>query len=392
MLIVSKYTVYKNKKYIIFLTKFADQKFDMEYFGLDNREQAMMDFYRENYNVFEKIESILKDALNKAIEKKGINIIALESRIKTEKSLAGKLSIKGSKYHSILDITDIVGARIITFFNDEVDTISALVDKTFVIDWQNSVDKRKMHELDSFGYNSLHFICSIPKSLYYDPECPLINEIRFELQMRTALQHVWANMYHDTGYKSGIEVPPEYLRSLNRLAGMLELADEQFSNIRSNISNYRHRVKALVRDGKLDDVLLDGDSFHSFLEQKPFDKLNDRIARINQAEIVPASPVPYLKIFKDFRFRTLGELSRFIGENSEDAFQLALYQLANTDMDIISSTIGVQNLCIVHILKCGMGVDGLKRMFDILGGVNDYNQERAERVMKAASKLAFLNR
>ena len=249
-----------------------------------------------------------------------------------------------------------------------------------------------MHELDSFGYNSLHFICSIPKTLYFDPQCPLINEIRFELQMRTALQHVWANMYHDTGYKSGIEVPPEYLRSLNRLAGMLELADEQFSNIRSNISNYRHKVKALVRDGKLEDVLLDGDSFRSFLDQKPFDKLNDRIARINQAEVVPASLVPYLKIFKDFRLRTLGELSRFIKDNSDDAYQLALYQLATTDIDIISSAIGVQNLCIVHILKSGMGVEGLKRMFDTLGGVNDYNLLRAQRVMDAASKLAFLNR
>ena len=364
----------------------------MEYFGLDQRELAMIDFYRENRHIFEKIESIVKDSLKKAIERKGINIIALESRIKTEASLAGKLSLKGTKYKSVLDITDIVGARIITFFNDEVDTISALVDKTFAIDWQNSVDKRKMHELDSFGYNSLHFICSIPKTLYFDPQCPLINEIRFELQMRTALQHVWANMYHDTGYKSGIEVPPEYLRSLNRLAGMLELADEQFSNIRSNISNYRHKVKALVRDGKLEDVLLDGDSFRSFLDQKPFDKLNDRIARINQAEVVPASLVPYLKIFKDFRLRTLGELSRFIKDNSDDAYQLALYQLATTDIDIISSAIGVQNLCIVHILKSGMGVEGLKRMFDTLGGVNDYNLLRAQRVMDAASKLAFLNR
>ena len=359
---------------------------------MDIRECAILDSYRENRGVYEKLEKIVKETLQKAISDKGLYVTALESRIKTERSLAGKLSIKGSKYSTILDVTDIVGARVITFYNDEVDMISALVDKLYTIDWKNSVDKRKMHELDSFGYNSLHYICSIPKSLYYDPECPMLNEIRFELQMRTALQHVWANMYHDTGYKSGIEVPAEYLRALNRLAGMLELADEQFSNIRASISDYRHRVEALVRGGRLDDVLLDGDSFRSFLEQKPFDKLNERIARINQAEIVNVSLVPYLKIFKDFRLRTLGDLSRFIQENRDDAYHLALIQLASTDIDIISSSIGIQNLCIVHILKSGTGVSGLVRMFETLGGVNDYNRARAERIMSTASNLEFLNR
>ena len=364
----------------------------MEYYGLDIRESLILDAYRANYAVYQKLETIVRDTLEKAVSEKGLYITALESRIKTEKSLAVKLSIKGSKYSSIMDLTDIVGARVITFYNDEVDMISALVDKLFTIDWKNSVDKRKMHELDSFGYNSLHYICSVPKSLYYDPECPLLNEIRFELQMRTALQHVWANMYHDTGYKSGIEVPSEYLRALNRLAGMLELADEQFSNIRASISAYRHKVESLVSGGNLNDVLLDGDSFRAFLEQKPFEKLNDRIARINQAEIVNVSLVPYLKVFKDLRLRTLGDLSRFIVENADDAYQLALSQLASTDIDIISSSIGVQNLCFVHILKSGAGLDGLVRMFETLGGVNEYNAERAKRVFEVASNLEFLNR
>lgn len=363
----------------------------LEKYGLDLHCTMILEEYRENLDVFEKIRSIACDILKKNISDNGIYLNAIESRVKTEKSLAGKLELKGSKYSSLDDITDIVGLRVITFYSDEVDKISAMVDRLFEIDWTNSVDKRKMHELDSFGYNSLHYVCRIPKTLYNDPEHPEINTYRLEIQMRTALQHVWATMYHDTGYKSGVEVPKEYLRNLNRLAGMMELADEQFSLIRTNINNYRRGVQKLVSSGRFDDVPLNGDSFKSYLELRPFDKLVKKIAAINQAEIHESSILPYLQVFKHFNFETLGDVDRFIKENSDDAYNLAVYQIGNTDLDIISSTVAVQDLCVVCILKKKGGVGGLKRMFDILGGRSDYNEARAERIVETARQLPFMN-
>ena len=208
----------------------------MEY-ELDLHCQMILDEYREELAIFEKMKEIVRAQLKKCVADNNIYVIAIESRIKTENSLAGKLELKGHKYKTLSDITDILGTRVITFYSEEVDKISALIDKVFEIDWENSVDKRKALDLDQFGYMSLHYICRIPKSLYYDAEHPEINDFRFEIQMRTALQHVWATMYHDTGYKSGIEVPKEHLRNMNRLAGMLELADEQFSRIRKEITD-----------------------------------------------------------------------------------------------------------------------------------------------------------
>lgn len=364
----------------------------MEYYGLDIRECAILDSYRENRGVYEKLEKIVKETLQKAISDKGLYVTALESRIKTERSLAGKLSIKGSKYSTILDVTDIVGARVITFYNDEVDMISALVDKLYTIDWKNSVDKRKMHELDSFGYNSLHYICRIPKKMFFDPQYPEINEIRFELQMRTALQHVWATINHDIGYKTGIEIPVEHLRNINRLAGMLELADEQFSAIRQEFNDYRRRVQELVSSGNFNDVPLNGDTFRSYLELRPFDKLLKKIAAVNQAEIHNSSVTPYLNVLFDLGFKTLGEVDRMIHENSEDAYQLATFQLAMTDLDIISSTIAIQDLCEVYILKHGGGVNALTEMFDKVNGKSEGNSMRAESVVNAAKQLSFMNR
>ena len=297
---------------------------------LDMHCEMILDEYRDRLPVLNKQKEVVLDILKRTLKENNMVVTAIEGRVKTEKSLAGKLELKGNKYHTIDDITDIVGVRIITFFSDEVDQIAALVERMFEIDWDNSVDKRKMLEIDRFGYMSLHYICRIPKTLYEDPQQPLLNEIRFELQMRTALQHVWANMQHDTGYKSEVEIPLEHQRSLNRLAGILELADEQFSRIRKEINDYRRNVQSLVASGNFDEVPLNGDTFRSYCELRPFHRLAEKIATINQAELYEDSPMPYYKVLLRLEMKTIGDVERMRAECSEGAYQLALIQLAGT--------------------------------------------------------------
>ena len=132
-----------------------------------------------------------------------------------------------------------MGLRVITFYNDEVDKVAAIAKRIFDIDWKESVDKRK-HQLNAFGYNSLHYICRLK-----------IGGPRFELQMRTALQHVWSTIEHDIGYKGEVKIPQEYVRQFSRLAGMLELADEEFSRLRLVLTGYRRQIQSLVKSGKL---------------------------------------------------------------------------------------------------------------------------------------------
>lgn len=363
----------------------------VEKYGLDLHCTMILEEYRENLPVFAKIQELVLETLKKSLADNGIFVTAVEGRIKAEASLAGKLELKGQKYMSLSDITDIVGTRVITFYTDDVDKIAALAENLFEIDWNNSVDKRKMHQLDSFGYLSLHYICRIPESLYHDPAVPEINMFRFELQLRTTLQHMWANIYHDIGYKTGVEVPVEHLRNLNRLAGMLELADDEFSRIRTSINDYRRQVRELVASGNFSEVSLNGDTFKNYLNLKPFDKLNRRIAAINQAEVHDTSLMSYLAVFKFLNFKTLADIDNLIRENGEDAFQLAVSQLGGTDIDIITSTVAVQNLCIAYILKKGAGKTGLVKMFEVLNGKSDYNESRAARVYDRAVRLPFMN-
>lgn len=343
---------------------------------MDLHCEMILEEYREQLPVFEQMKTEVLHVLREALDRSGLVVTAIEARIKTEESLRGKLALKGAKYATLSDITDILGARIITFYTDDVDRIAAMAEQLFEIDWDNSVDKRRLHQLDSFGYNSLHYICRLPG---YD--------FRFELQLRTTLQHAWASINHDNGYKTGVEIPREYLRRINRLAGILEMADDEFSRIRTEITDYRRRVQQLVQNGKLDDVLLDGDTFNSYLQARPFDALNKRIAAINQAEIQEVPLIRYLRVFNAFGCKTLGDVQRLVKQYEEDAYRLARHQLGNTDLDIISSAVGIQNICIVCILATGGGKMGLVRFFDAINGHNSQNEAIAEMTFNLAKSI-----
>ena len=347
---------------------------------LDPHCEAILQEYRDALPQCKAVAKEVYNTLRSTFDQAGLLVTAIEYRVKTENSLAGKLELKGGKYKSLADITDIIGLRVITFYTDDVDKVASAVERLFTVDWDNSVDKRKIHEIDSFGYLSLHYICSKEGFPY-----------RFEIQMRTVLQHAWANMNHDTGYKSGVEVPKVYLRNLSRLAGMLELVDEQFSLIRSELTDYRRRVRALVASGNLDDAPLDGDTFRSFLELKPFDSLNRRIASVNQAEIQEVPLMPFLPVFKMLECKTLGDVSKMIRDYGEGAYQIACYQIGLTDLDIISSSLGPQDICIACILKRGGGRAGIRNMFDQLNGPSESNEMMADFLTQQAQDLPFMN-
>lgn len=346
---------------------------------LDPHGESLLQQYRELLPTLSQLAQDAYDQLRRALREQGIYVTAIEYRVKTEKSLAGKLELKGAKYRTIDDVTDLVGLRVITFYTDEVDKVAAIAKRLFDIDWKESVDKRKLHSLDAFGYNSLHYICRLKTG-----------SPRFELQMRTALQHVWSTIEHDTGYKGDVKIPNEYKRQFSRLAGMLELVDDEFSRLRLVLTDYRRQIQSLVKSGQLDDVPLSADTFRSFLEMRPFDRLNRRIAAVNQAEIYPVSLMTFLRALKSFGLETLGDVQRFIDDNSDDAYQLALSQLALTDLDILSEGAALQYLCLVYVLKHDGGHDGLKAVYDTINGRSDSNAMLADMMLEQAETLPFM--
>ena len=365
-----------------------NEKYDL----LDFKSQMMVDEFDAKQHILQKLLNTIISHTREALTKGDIEVTAIEGRVKRRDKLIGKLIRKGQKYHCLDDVTDLVGIRIITLFSDDVDRVAAYMEKMFNVDWNESIDKRKMHAMSSFGYNSLHYICRMPMALCEAEGCPELHELRFEIQMRSTLQHVWAAMNHDLGYKSEIETPPEYMRMFGRLAGMLELADEEFSRIRISVAAYRRRMKDLIQAGELSEVLLDGDTFATYIANKPFDNLTRRIAAINQGEIREMSFEPFYPLLKEAGMKTLNDVETFIKDNEEDAYKFAMSQLADTDIDIIASTVGLQDLLIVHTLKNGGGKSGLAHIYDELNGPSVHNIKLADMAYNKACNLPFMNK
>lgn len=357
---------------------------------LDLHCQMILDEYNENQETFKTIARVVKEQLDSYVNDFGSIVNSVETRIKTYKSLSGKLENKGYKYASLSDITDIVGARVVTFYCDEVDKYAARIEKNFDIDWDNSIDKRKMHNVDQFGYMSLHYICRIPESMYKDENNPLINEIRFEIQIRSVLQHTWATIYHDTGYKNDVEVPKEYLRKMNQLAGLLELADDLFSTIRINLDSYRRRIKQIVASGDLSAAELNIDSYNAYLESGGFSALNNRIASINNMEIEEVSLRNFLVVFKALNIETLKDLDDFVRSNSDLAYEFAIRQFSGRDLDIMTNATGPLTLCVVYILNNDMGENIIKRLLDIVYGERKSNVKQAKRLVNIGRSMGLI--
>ena len=187
---------------------------------------------KSNYCSFCKKMEYLLDEL---LKQHNITYHSITSRTKELKSLEDKLIIKNKKYTCIQEITDIVGIRIITYYNDQVDIIADLLEHEFLVDKKNTIDKRKITDPDRFGYLSLHYIVQFNNSRIKLPEYSNFKDYKAEIQIRTILQHTWAEIEHDLGYKSKEAIPLTVRRDFYRLAGLLELADKEFLNIKNQL-------------------------------------------------------------------------------------------------------------------------------------------------------------
>lgn len=351
---------------------------------MDMKNKEIMEQYQQDRELFVRLGDIVSGMLKNALRDSDIDIMAVEHRIKEEQSLEGKLELKGEKYKSLDDITDILGARVICFFSDDVDKVASIIEGLFNIDWANSVNKRNQLTPEAFGYLSLHYICSLPKESNYPKE---LKNKKFEVQIRSTLQHTWAEISHDLGYKSEYGVPKKITREMSRVAGLLEIADDQFISIRNDIRKYGEEVQQLLEQGKLGEVLIDLVTLTQYLENNENIKsFTNELIQMSGAKRRKFSPESYVQQLNFLDKKTIGDIELMLLDNREKALRLAKHTFETNKLNWISSNISLYFLCRAELLDNGYSLDDITKFMNL----TTKDQRRAQRQAEHLVNMNFI--
>jgi putative GTP pyrophosphokinase len=308
-----------------------------------------------------KLETLLVELLRESSYK----IHSVTTRVKKRDSLKRKLERPDSRYSKLDDLTDIIGARIVTYFDGDVDVVARSVAGEFNLDIVNSVDKRALLESDQFGYLSLHYIASLGASRNGLSEYRRLAELRFEIQVRSILQHAWAEIEHDLGYKSTYELPQVMWRRFFRLAGLLELADAEFSRIRDDLALYEKSVPKVVQES-IKRVAIDKPTLLFFARNNPISlDLDKAIAEDAKAYIDLHdsffSNIP--RFLASLQIEYLDDVEANLREHQVQIRNLSKLFYANEKRDFVSRGASLLFLCYSLAYKKG-GRVGLLEFMD----------------------------
>ena len=212
--------------------------------------------YRGLRPAYEKLAEALAAVLKQPAVSLGLPAM-VQARAKTIASFAGKIQRTEKGYiNPIEEITDFCGARVITLTLDGVSRMCDFVEKNFNVFAEESGDKLDSLGTDTFGYRSVHYIVAFRAGDFPEHIVPpdLIG-LKAEIQVRTLLQHAWADVAHEFSYKSAINLPLAWRRELSRLAALLEEGDQAFDSLQHDLlkyaTSYEHRYP---RDQLVDEI------------------------------------------------------------------------------------------------------------------------------------------
>jgi putative GTP pyrophosphokinase len=237
------------------------------------------------YEAFgKKIELLMQELL----AAKSLDVMSTVHRVKQLDSALSKVQRIEPQPVRVADVRDFLGVRIITYFADQVDLVSELIEAEFNVDPFLTKDKRMDIASDRFGYISVHYVVELNETRAALGEWSSYSGLRFEVQIRSVLQHAWAEIEHDLGYKatSG-SIPAEFRRRFSRLAGLLEIADDEFEGLRDDLAAHEVSVAEAVNSGA--DISIDQVSLQAFMNSDPLMRRVDaEIASIHGSKLIDA--------------------------------------------------------------------------------------------------------
>ena len=265
--------------------------------------RLFLESYRAKLTEWDERARRLGSLVEDLLSGHGVYVHTVSARCKDVDSLRAKLRKKAYK-NPEQQATDLLGVRVITYYQDDVDTAVRYLKQDFDIDLKKSIDKRTALDLYEFGYRSVHLIARLTKARSRQPDFKLLANVCWEIQVRSVLEHAWAELNHEMIYKGGYDYPDLIKRQFAAVAGTLELLDGQFLQLRSGREDLiKRRTKAFERGKGLREKL-DSSRLIAFLMVERPDGLSWAKARQSAAPFPPGIEASCVEALAEAGIRT----------------------------------------------------------------------------------------
>jgi ppGpp synthetase/RelA/SpoT-type nucleotidyltranferase len=175
---------------------------------------------------FDEYGAMLAERLRETCRHAGI-LVEVANRTKAIDQVLRKL-IRRPEY-SYDTLPDLVGVRAVLRFRYEIPRVISLANDMFQCSEPDDKSVRLAEE--GVGYLSVHVDATLRERDGNAATFPP-GRFRAEIQVRTLAQHLWAEMAHDTFYKTDeVTFSDELKRRINLMSGLLEIADNEFQRL-----------------------------------------------------------------------------------------------------------------------------------------------------------------
>lgn len=177
-------------------------------------------------------------------------------RVKETDSFLEKALVRKRKSDPLSEITDQVGVRFVALLLEDIDRIGKIVEAG---PWSAQKDRdfqqERLEKADYFAYQSDHYVIQTRNGFTFNGVAIPAN-LPCEIQIRTILQHAYAEMAHSSSYKPPIKLPEKDQKHINRAlakgSALIETTDDVFRDIKKRLHEYSASItNLLVRSSEI---------------------------------------------------------------------------------------------------------------------------------------------
>ena len=196
----------------------------------------------------------------------------VSGRVKSVTSILEKMQRKHIPMERMEEeVEDIAGIRIICQFEEDIDTVAALIQKRS--DMQIKSEKNYLKHIKQSGYRSYHLIIYYTVETIEGPKT-----IQAEIQIRTMAMNFWATIEHSLQYKYKGNVPADLAGRLTEAANSVLKLDEEMSLVRSEVMDAQKSM--LHQSNLVADILNNIENLYYYANRRETGKILEEFYRV----------------------------------------------------------------------------------------------------------------